>query len=345
MRYLGNKTRMLEKIDDFIKRNKIDGTVFCDLFSGSASVCDHFKDRYQIIANDILKSSFCFTKAKVTNSDIPSFSNFKQIHGVDIFEYFTNKDYPKKDNHFLWKNYSPEGGRQFFTEEVANKIDGIRLELDSLLKKKEIDEHEFEFLLASLLETTMGLSNTTGTYEAFLKIWDSRAHKTFVLEPLSLEKRPLFSNENIVYNEDSNILIKKIKGDILYLDTPYTITDYSSAYHLLETIALYDNPEIRGLTGRRVKKPEKSKYSIENKVAEAYEDLIKHANFKHIVISYSTQSLLPIDSLVSILEKYSDSEIIVGEFPFREYKNIRSSQKAPNLKEVLIYMRKNNGNN
>ena len=344
MRYLGNKTRMLEKIDDFIKRNKIDGTIFCDLFSGSASVCDYFKDRYQIIANDILKSSFYFTKAKVTNADVPSFCTFKQIHGVDVFDYFTHKKYPKNDKHFLWKNYSPRGGRQFFTEEVANKIDGIRLELDILLKNKEINEHEYDFLLASLLETTMGLSNTTGTYEAFLKNWDSRAHKTFVLKPLSLAKKPLFSENNVVYNEDSNNLIKKIRGDILYLDTPYTVTDYSSAYHLLETIALYDNPEIRGLTGRRVKKPEKSKYSIENKVADVYEDLIKNANFKHIVISYSTQSLLPIDSLVAILEKYSNFEVIVGEFPFREYKNIRSSQKTPNLKEVLIYMRKN-GNN
>ena len=345
MRYLGNKTRMLEKIDAFISSNKIEGVVFCDLFAGSCSVCDYFKDRYVIIANDLLKSSCCFAEAKIKNSSVPEFETFKQKYGVDIFDYFTNKEYEKTTDHFLWMNYSPKGGRQFFTEEVANKIDGIRIELDHLLKAGDITKAEYDFLLASLLETTMGLSNTTGTYEAFLKIWDSRAHKRFVLEPLTIEKKKVYSDKNIVYNEDSNELIRKISGDILYLDTPYTITDYNSAYHLLETITLYDNPDIKGLTGRRANKPEKSKYSIENKVAAAYEDLIKNANFKHIIISYSTQSLLPIDSLVEILEKYSDGDVIVGEFPFREYKNIRSSQKAPNLKEVLIYMRKKDGNN
>ena len=36
-------------------------------------------------------------------------------------------------------NYSPKGRRQFFTEEVANKIDGIRLEIDELKAKKIID--------------------------------------------------------------------------------------------------------------------------------------------------------------------------------------------------------------
>lgn len=54
MRYLGNKNRMIKKIEEFIEKNKIDGDSFCDLFSGSASVCDYFKDRYKIIANDIL---------------------------------------------------------------------------------------------------------------------------------------------------------------------------------------------------------------------------------------------------------------------------------------------------
>ena len=122
----------------------------------------------------------------------------------------------------------------------------------------------------------MGLSNTTGTYEAFLKQWDKRSFKKFELKPLEMKKTKLFSKNNVIYNEDSNVLIKKIEGDILYLDTPYTITDYNSAYHLLETIVKYDEPEIKGITGRRANKPEKSKYSVQNKVAEAYEDLIKY---------------------------------------------------------------------
>ena len=52
---------------------------------------------------------------------------------------------------------------------------------------------------------------------------------------------------NEVYIEDVNDLIPKIKGDILYLDPPYTPTQYISQYHVLETIAKNDNPETHGV--------------------------------------------------------------------------------------------------
>ena len=340
MRYLGNKTRMMENIEAFIKERNVTGNTFCDLFTGSASVADYFKDKYQIIANDLLSSSYVFAKAKINNPNIPEFNSFKERKGSDPFTYFSNKVYDYDDRHFIWKNYSPQNERQFFTEETANKIDGIRLELDDLLNDKTIDENEFNYLLASLLETVMGLSNTTGTYEAFLKDWDKRAFKTFILEPLEMKHAVLYSNENITYNRDSNELIKELSGDILYLDTPYTVTDYNSAYHLLETITKYDNPEIRGKTGRRVKRPEKSLYTVKKKVFDAYEDLIKNAKFKDIIISYSTQSLLPVDTLVEMLNKYSSDEVFVKYYPYREYKNIRSSQKGGNLREILIHMKK-----
>ena len=340
MRYLGNKTRMINNIDAFITELGIKGETFCDLFAGSSSVADYFKDKYKILANDLLMSSYVFARAKVSNGCVPSFDSFKAKFGTDPFEYFTSKEYDYADNHFIWKNYSPEGDRQFFTEEVANKIDGIRLELQELKEASIINENEYYFLLASLLETIMGLSNTTGTYEAFLKQWDKRAFKSFELLPLEMNICELHSTDNVVYNMDSNELIKQLVGDILYLDTPYTITDYNSAYHLLETIVRYDAPEIRGITGRRVNKVEKSKYSIQNKVAEAYEDLIKNAHFKHIIISYSAQSLLPVDALLEIIKKYASGEVVVKYYPFREYKNIRSSQKGDNLQEVLIYFSK-----
>jgi adenine-specific DNA-methyltransferase len=339
MRYLGNKTRMINNIEEFIDSLGIKGKIFCDLFSGSASVSDHFKDKYNIIANDLLTSSYIFTYAKVKNNDVPKFEKFVKRYNKSPFEYFTEKQYEYSDNHFIWKNYSPKGNRQFFTEEVANKIDGIRLELDELRISNTISENEFNFLLASLLESIMGLSNTTGTYEAFLKDWDKRAFKKFELSPLEMKKCDKVLKSTI-FNEDSNSLIRKIKGDILYLDTPYTITDYNSAYHLLETVVKYDIPLINGKTGRRTNKLEKSKYSIKNKVAETYEDLIAYANFEHIIISYSTQSLLPIEELLSILKKYTDEEVVIKYYPFREYKNIRSSQKGSNLREVLIYLKK-----
>ncbi len=58
-------------------------------------------------------------------------------------------------------------------------------------------------------------------------------------------------NQHLVFNEDANMLIKSISGDILYLDPPYNAREYGANYHLLNTIALYDDFIPQGKTGLR----------------------------------------------------------------------------------------------
>ena len=52
MRYLGNKTRLINNIHSVIEKYNITGEIFCDLFSGTGSVCESFKDKYEIIAGE-----------------------------------------------------------------------------------------------------------------------------------------------------------------------------------------------------------------------------------------------------------------------------------------------------
>ncbi len=342
MRFLGNKTRMLENINLVINQNNISGKIFCDLFSGSGSVGDYFKDKYDIISNDFLYCSSIISKAKLENKTKPNFSLFKSQFNTDPFSYFNNKKYSLNSQYFITNNYSPRGNRQFFTENNAIKIDGIRIEIEELYKDFIIDVKERNFLLASLLESTMGVSNTSGTYEAYLKDWDKRALKPFVLEPIKINETKVI-NSNSVYNLDSNELIRKIEGDILYLDPPYTTTDYSSAYHLLESIAKYDYPDIGGITGRRKETNGKSKYTRKEQALINLEDLLRQAQFKHIIMSYSTQGLITIEELKKLASKFAKGHLVkVYEFPYKEYKNIHSSKKGDNLKEILIYFEKDN---
>jgi adenine-specific DNA-methyltransferase len=340
MRFLGNKTRLLEKIEYVINENNIQGEIFCDLFSGSSSVGDYFKDRFKIIANDYMHSLSVFAKGKLMFNDIPKFEMFNRKYGVSPFEYLNNKEYEFNQQYFITKNYSPKGDRQFFTKENALKIDGMRIEIESLYKDKSLSENEYYFMLASLLESVMGISNTTGTYEAFLKKWDRRALKDFEIIPLEFNHTSLYG-KNRVFNKDSNELIREIEGDVLYIDPPYTITNYSSAYHLLESISKYDYPEIRGITGRRVNRQEKSRYTRKDEALINFEDLLRQAQFRHILISYSTQSLIPIEELIDLIKIFAkDEKVKVYKFPYREYKNIKSSQKENKLKEVVIYFEK-----
>ncbi|MCT4420116.1 modification methylase [Leuconostoc falkenbergense] len=342
MRYLGNKTRLLGHINQLIEDKNISGGVFADLFTGTGSVADHFKDRFEIITNDLLRYASLFSEAKVSFSEVPKFPRFKKHFKVTPFEYWNTYDYSNETAGFITLNFSPRGDRKFFQEKNAIKIDTIRRQLDEFREANLLSEKEWAYLLASLLESVMGVSNTSGTYEAFFKDWEARSNKDLLLEPLSIENLPLFSKRNVTYNNDSNELVRHIEGDVAYIDTPYTVTQYASAYHVLETIALNDSPEIAGKTGRRVER-KMSDYNKRNAAKVAFEDLLRQLKFTHVIISYSNQSLIPLDEFVELIQKFAiDGDVEVRAIDFREYKNLNASQKGDGkkLQEVLIYFKK-----
>ncbi|HEV7702462.1 MAG TPA: DNA adenine methylase [Candidatus Paceibacterota bacterium] len=343
MRYIGNKTRLINNISDFVKDNNIKGKSFCDIFSGTGSVSDFFKSDYKIIANDFLFCSAVITRAKIYNNKEPKFKKFVDKYGIDPFNYFRNKTHIYKKHYFVTNNYSPKANRKFFSEENSIAIDSIRIEIEEIYKNFIFDEKEYYFLLGSLLESVMSFSNTSGTYEAFLKTWDKRALKKFFLSPIKINETKVVNVDNKVYNEDANSLIRKIGGDVLYIDPPYTITEYSSAYHVLETIARYDYPEVAGITARRIDNDKKSSYTRVKTALMSFEDLIRQAQFNDIIISYSNQSIIPLKELEKMLSRYSiDGKINKKLINYREYRNIRSSKKTPGLFEVLIHIKKNN---
>ena len=76
MRYLGNKTKLLDFIESVIKKYNIEGEVFADLFSGTSSVGDFFKDKYTVIANDYMGYASVIAKAKLMNSGVAEFKKF-----------------------------------------------------------------------------------------------------------------------------------------------------------------------------------------------------------------------------------------------------------------------------
>ncbi len=244
MRFIGNKTNLLNDIQKVIKEN-CDGSekVFCDLFSGTSSVARFFKMNTKIISNDMLYFSYVLQKATIQNNQIPEFKKVKIALNIkDVFDYLENAPIDIKDG-FVYSNYSPHEKceRMYLTTENAQRIDFIRTTIEQWKNEELINENEYYYLLASLLEGIPFVSNITGTYGAYLKEWDRRALKKFELIRLNVIDN---NCDNECYNTDSNKLIEQISGDILYLDPPYNERQYLPNYHLLETIAKYDNPII-----------------------------------------------------------------------------------------------------
>jgi adenine-specific DNA-methyltransferase len=233
--------------------------------------------------------------------------DFIQLKGKGInnpFEYLNNS---KGIEGFIYKNYSPEGTkykeqqRLYFTDENAKKIDNIRISIETWYKEKLLNNNEYYFLLASLIESADKVANTASVYGAFLKKYKNTALKQLQFIPLEIIKG---NYKGAVYNEDANKLIKEIEGDILYLDPPYNSRKYDTNYHVLETIALYDYPEIKGKTGIRKETSKKSKYCMKKEATFAFEELIKNAKFKYIILSYNNEGIIEINDIERIMKKY-----------------------------------------
>ena len=238
---------------------------------------------------------------------------------------------------FIYQNYSPKGGRMYFTEDNALKIDLVRTQIENWYEASIINEDEYFYLLACLIEAVPFVSNITGVYGAYLKNWDKRA-----LNNLEIKNVGLSINNSVgqAYNEDSNKLIENIKTDLAYFDPPYNQRQYLPNYHVLETIAKYDSPRIKGVTGLRDYSEQKSDYCRKDSVFNAFEDLIKKTNSKYIILSYNTEGLLSHDEIISILEKYGKQSTVAYKFiDYKRYKNAQTN-KNKNLKEILYFVEK-----
>lgn len=350
MRYLGNKTKLLGFIESVIEKYRIEGEVFADLFAGTASVGDYFKDRYRIIANDYMYFSGVLCKAKLQNAKRPRFSRFRKQYHMDPFVWLNDRagQYQVRDDFFLYHNYTPQAGRMYLTEENAVKIDGMRKEIEELYERQLLKEEEYAFLLASLLESVPKVSNTSGTYQAYFKFWEQRSLKPFVLEPLEMcetDRAGKLMKGNQVYTQDANKLVRRITGDIAYIDPPYTTTQYANSYHLLDTLARNDAPEIFGKTGRRVDR-ELSGYSNRQQAIVEFEDLFRQLDFEHVLISYSNQSIVSLEEMVRLAGMFAvDGKVHVETSDYREYATNNLSYKGADegLKEAVIYFRKDLG--
>lgn len=329
MNYIGSKLSLIPWLRENIYKicgNDLSDKIFCDLFAGTGIVGASFKNEVKkVISNDFEYYAYALNKNYIENSQIlPNAINLIKILN----------DLPSKKG-FIYQNYATGGGnnRMYFSDENAMKIDTIRMGIKKL--SSEISQSEFYFLLASLIKSADKVANTASVYGAFLKKLKNSAKKELILSPAKFE---ITNQKNDVFNEDANTLIKKISGDILYLDPPYNTRQYGANYHLLNTIAKYDDFEPLGKTGLR--KYKKSMYCSKRTVLESFENLIKFANFRYIFLSYNNEGLMSFDEIKDILRKYGKYEVVKKEYSRFKADNNRFNKAKKTYEYLHILMKK-----
>ncbi|MEP7338999.1 MAG: DNA adenine methylase [Acidobacteriota bacterium] len=308
MNYIGSKHSLLPFIQEEVLRKVLDGSeqTACDIFAGTGAVGRMLKRLgLRVIANDIQHYAYALNKAYLEINQPPGFTKLRRAcpsiftttaPAAPVEQILTLLNGLEGVPGFIADNYGPAGERFYFSIENAEKTDAIRQIIEQWLGQKIISKPEYFYLLASLLEAIDQVANTASVYGAFLKKFKASALRPLTLKPLAL-------SDNVkgckVYQCDANELIRRIECDVLYLDPPYNHRQYGANYHVLETIAAYDSPQLKGVTGMR--DYPRSRYCQMNEAAKALEDLIVNARAKHILLSYNDEGVISREAINRIL--------------------------------------------
>jgi len=330
--YLGNKRRVLPSLHQVFLRavesadgGSTSGMVFLDPFSGSGAVSRLARFMgFTVHANDWEPYAHIVTSAYLTVSKAEGESLYGGFGGGKQAFAFFNALTPKPG--YIARTYAPRSTetadyrteRLFYTAENGAFIDTVR---DAVEERwpgwdlPETDLREKILLVSALLYEAATHVNTSGVFKACHKGFGGHGHDALkrILSPMSLEFPVLYDGPGCTAEQlDALDFLSRRSGDICYLDPPYTIHQYGSNYHLLNSIVLWDKPEMSNRldsSGRLEDKAgirgdwkrTKSRFCSRRTAAAALAEILDRADARSIVLSYNPAGLIGMDELRALL--------------------------------------------
>ncbi|OHD11834.1 MAG: hypothetical protein A2Y34_11510 [Spirochaetes bacterium GWC1_27_15] len=374
--YIGNKRRLLPLIKKSIEKieilnSKKENLSFLDLFAGTGVVSRLAKTLgFEVFTNDWEYYSYIMNKAFIEiNKDFleKSFSTFGGVKNV--INILNNLNELKEEDKYISLYYCPKSDetpdldneRMFYTNYNGRKIDAIRAKIEEWKKNSIITEEEETFLLALLLYEASTRSNTSGVFKAFHRGFGGSNGDalTRILKKLELSVPELANGKKCsVFNDDAVSLSERMKNmefDVVYLDPPYNQHQYGSNYHLLNTIALNDKPEVNKniyLDGKKINKSAirkdwiktKSSFCYKDSAKKDFEKMIKNLNANYFLISYSIDGIIPFEEMLEILSQKGKLDIVLSEYvKFRGGKQALTTE-IRNIEFIIIVDTTQKGN-
>ena len=381
IKYMGSKTKILpfviKGIQSVYKRGPI-----CDLFAGSCSLSGALGNQVPIISNDIQVYSSVIARNYLTDWDSGDVTveqineEATEYHREHYNELILQFQYPEDitldqfneieersrdlitqefDNewHLFTKNYS---GTWWSTEQCT-WIDSYR---------KVIEDHRdstmYNTLLCCLMYAAAYNSQGTGHYAQYrdantqssladIMIYRSKNIKEYferkLIEALKIARKQATNLNHIIESNDYMVCLQNVRNCTVYADPPYCFVHYSRFYHALETMVLYDYPELQEKNGELVKgryrvDRHQSPFCIKTQVAEAFSNMFEiiRENNCSLVLSYSDTAMISIKELKSLALQYFDRRLIsIKSLDYTHMTMGRKEDRKRDVKEKLLIIK------
>lgn len=300
VKYLGSKRRLVDRIVDACAGDRARPGTAIDLFSGTARVGMALKRAgWRVISND--HTAFAHTLAVAHVQADPervaatACEHIDRINRLDPAPGYFTRTYCHRS--------------RFIHPDNGARIDAAR----SYIAGLEADEELRAVLLASLIEAADRVDSTTGVQMAYLKQWAPRATNPLTLRLPEMVACPPAGRSRAV-RMDALDAARVLSGDVAYLDPPYNQHSYLSNYHVWETIATGDEPEVFGVACKRVDcKERKSLFNSKRTIGTAMREVLDALDVATVVLSFNDEGFLDREELLGLLESRGPVGVVEHE--------------------------------
>ncbi|MBP0635921.1 DNA adenine methylase [Cupriavidus sp. AcVe19-6a] len=332
-RYIGSKSRLVDQITPHMGRPK-EGAFFVDAFCGTGVVAEAAAALgWNVRINDNLHSAVISAGARLISQEQ---ATFKKLGGYAKAISTLNAAKPKHG--FIWREYSPASlgscgiERRYFTQENAARIDAMRALIADWSEAGSVNEVEERLLIADLFGALNRVANIAGTFGCFLSKWTNQSQETIAMRCRALKATSVCVEARVGDVFD----VPNSAQDLVYLDPPYTKRQYASYYHILETVALGDEPEVEGVAGLRPWKDRASDFCYKTRALKTLSCLVQSLKAQKVLLSYSSEGHIGMQDMKAELSEIGKSTMHPLGAIGRYRPNKVASSTASDVNEFLV---------
>lgn len=314
IQYLGSKRKIVDKIVEVA--NSVGTKTAIDVFTGTTRVAQALRQSgISTITSDLSAASKIYASTFNQQKD----SSHLQPH-IDLMNTMEGYRGWVTDNYSGGENWlEPRGYGRYIQPHNAMIVDQARDYIEALRNNTQISSIDADTLVCSIIFAINEIHNSLGHQQAYLKEWTPATYKKIHFKLPPVLEGPIA--EHIV---GDCFKIDYPQADLAYLDPPYTAVEYHTFYHIWDSIAIWDKPQTELIAKRRIDRVKKGKKNSETydktfidipwysktESAKAFEVMLERlSHIPNILVSYSNESNVSKQDLLTIFEKHGEVEI------------------------------------